>query len=111
MRHVAAPLPFPRPQRLSSGLASHREWNQDLLLANSRLSRRPVSLNARSAHLVGLMLGWCRGRCRTFLEYGPLALLQRLSRVERMTGSNPHCQLGRSSYPTAFPCPARILAA
>jgi len=43
-----------------------------------------VSLNARSAHLVGLMLGWCRGRCRTFLEYGPLALLQRLSRVERM---------------------------
>jgi len=29
-----------------------------------------VSLNARPARLVGLMLGWCWGRCRTFLEYG-----------------------------------------
>jgi hypothetical protein len=43
------------------------------MFANSRLTRRMVSLNARPAHLVGPMLGWCWGRCRTFLEYGPLA--------------------------------------
>jgi hypothetical protein len=60
----------------------------DLLLANSRLSRRLLSLNARSAHLVGLILGWCWGRCRTFLEYGPL-LLQRSGRIERVAGAEP----------------------
>jgi hypothetical protein len=38
-------------------------------------------------------------------------LLQRFSRVERVTGSNPHCQLGKSSYATVFSCPATVLAA
>ena len=62
VRMVAAPAPSLRPQRLSSAPASHGESNQDLLLANSGLSRRLASLNARSAYLVGLMLGWCWGR-------------------------------------------------
>jgi hypothetical protein len=48
------------------------EWNQDLLLANSRLDQRLLPLSAYAAQLVGLMLVWCWGRCRTFLEYGPL---------------------------------------
>ena len=46
---------------------------QDLLPANSRLSRRLPSLNTCAAQLVGLVLGWCWDRCRTFLEYEPLA--------------------------------------
>jgi len=31
-----------------------------------------MSLNAFVAHAVRFMLGWCWGRCRTFLEYGRL---------------------------------------
>jgi hypothetical protein len=40
------------------------------MLANSRLSRRLLSLNRWAAQLVGLMVAWCWDRCRTFLEYG-----------------------------------------
>ena len=40
------------------------------LLANSRLSRRLLSLGPQSTQLVVLVIGWCRVRCRTFLEYG-----------------------------------------
>jgi len=29
-----------------------------------------VSLNARPGHVAVLVIGWCRVRCRTFLEYG-----------------------------------------
>jgi hypothetical protein len=36
---------------------------------------------------------------------------QRFSRVERVTGIEPHCQLGKSSYPTVFSCPAPVSAA
>jgi len=45
----------------------------DLLLANSRLSRRLLSLNTCAAQLVGLVLGRLWDRCRDFLEYEPLA--------------------------------------
>ena len=61
----------------------------NLLLANSRLGRRLVSLNARPAHLVRLMLGCRWGRCRTFLEYGPLAPIAAPWRLERVTGVEP----------------------
>jgi hypothetical protein len=36
---VAAPTPSPRPQRLSSGPPDHGDSKQDVLLANSRLTR------------------------------------------------------------------------
>jgi hypothetical protein len=67
--------PPPRPQRLSSGPARQGESNQHPLLANSRPNRRLPSLNTFAAQLVGLMLGWCQDRCRTFLEYGPVRLV------------------------------------
>jgi hypothetical protein len=48
-------------------MLSHRvQWP---LFANSGLPRRLMSWNTCATHLVGLGLGWCRGRCRTFLEY------------------------------------------
>ena len=71
MRKTAARTPSPRPQRLSSGPARRGQSNDDLLLANSRLSRcvlYPLSLSA--TRLVVLVVGWGWARCRTFLEYG-----------------------------------------
>jgi len=57
-----------------------REWHDEVsvasharpLFANSRVTRRLVSLPFSAVQLVGLELSWCRCRCRTFLEYGPL---------------------------------------
>lgn len=45
------------------------------LFANSRRRRRLLSLNTCAAQLVGLVLGWCWGHCRTFVEYGPVRLV------------------------------------
>jgi len=42
----------------------------DLLLANSRLRRCLALLSSVATQLVGLVVGWWCGRCRTFLEYG-----------------------------------------
>ena len=61
----------------------------DGLLANSRLSQRLVSLHVCAARLVGLMLGWCRIRCRTFLEYGLWHWSQGSSRGERVMSVEP----------------------
>jgi len=57
-----------------------REWHDEVsvasharpLFANSRVTRRLVSLPFSAVQLVGLELSWCRCRCRTFLEYGHL---------------------------------------
>jgi len=43
------------------------------MLANSRLSRRLLSLSPHATQLAVLVIGWCRVRCRTFLEYEALA--------------------------------------
>lgn len=56
------------------------ESNQELLLANWRLSRRLLSLSPDATQLVVVMLGWCCGPCRTFLEY---RLRRRAPRVGR----------------------------
>ena len=93
VRMVAVPTPPLVPSACHPD-QQVRESNQDLLLANSRLSRCLLSLNARSAHLVDLMLGWCWGRCRTFLEYGDVSPPAALWRIERVTGFEAHCQLG-----------------
>jgi|SRR5665647_503088 len=61
--------------------------SRDLLLANSRLSWRLPSVSSCAAQLVGLVLGWCRGRCRTFLEYGPLAPIAALLAYRAGDGS------------------------
>ena len=56
-------------------------------LQKSRPGRHLLSLNACVAHLVGLVHDWCWGRCRTFLEYGPLAP----SMVTRVADGPEHC--------------------
>ena len=43
---------------------------EDLVLANWRLDRRLVSLSLIATDRVVLVAGWCRVRCRTYLEYG-----------------------------------------
>ena len=44
----------------------------DLLLANSRLSQRVLSLSAHAPQLAVFGIGSCRVRCRTYLEYESL---------------------------------------
>jgi hypothetical protein len=61
--------PPPRPSACHPEPASHGESNQGLLLANSRLSRRLMSVSLHATHQAVPMLGRCRDRCRTFLEY------------------------------------------
>lgn len=59
--------PPPPRQRLSSGPARQRESKQSRLLAHSRRSRRPASLNVGTAELEGdLLRNWygCASRAR-----------------------------------------------
>lgn len=46
--------------------------SEDPLFANSRLSQRLLSLSLHATQLAVSVVGSCRVRCRTFLEYGPL---------------------------------------
>lgn len=59
----------------------------NLLVANSRLYWRYLSLSHSATHLVSLTLGWARGRCRSFLEYGLLHSTTSLSRRHALSRS------------------------
>jgi hypothetical protein len=78
------------------------------MFANSRLSRRLSSPNARSAHLVDLMPGWCWGRCRSLLEYGDVSPPAALWRIERVTGFETHCQLEEFTSCVVFAEPRHL---
>ena len=73
VRMVAARTPSPSSPALVIRTSRSRGSSQDLLLANSRLSRRLLSLSPHATQLAVLAICWCRVRCRTFLEYEALA--------------------------------------
>ena len=68
---VTSGLKWPLDARRSNK-PRNRLCSPSVLLANSRLSRRLLSLNPHATQLVVLVIRWCRVRCRTFLEYSPM---------------------------------------